>query len=334
MNRFDMNNKADIFIPTSRSAKILGRCLQSLMVQSEKKFQLIIVGKNTNTSIEKIIKKCNKKLAIQYILQEKPGLVGAANTALRYSRSPIFIRIDDDVIVSKKWLPEILFLFKDTKVGGVTGPTYIQNKDTVGRDSISFYDRLLHPNAMMKYVSILYNQLLYEGKMFAVGIFLSNGAFSIGSNFKECIPTTKPFEVMNVEGCNFAVKTSLLKRIGGFDTTFQKGLGEYHEADIALKIRSEGKIIIFNPKAFIYHKIQNNLDSTRPDAYNRVKNYLIFYKRYFKIKSLSTLIRFILYLGMQNLYYFYKFLSSRDSSQLGAWLGTIDGLLYSDEKNK
>ena len=334
MTHLDMDYEADIFIPTSRNVKILTRCLNSLDNQSKKKFQLIIVGKNTDMFIEEIIKKYNKKLTIQYFVQEKPGLVGAANTALRYSSSPIFIRIDDDVIVSKNWLSEILLMFKDTKIGAVTGPTYIQNKDTVGRDSISFYDRLLHPNAMMKYVSILYNQLLYEGKMFAVGIFLSNGAFSIGSNFKECIPTTNPFEVMNVEGCNFAVRTSLLNRIGGFDTTFQKGLGEYHEADIALKIRMAGKIIIFNPKAFLYHKIQNSLASTRPDAYNRIKNHLIFFKKYFKIRSPSTFFRFALYLGMQNLYYFYKFVSSRDSSQLGALLGTVDGLFYSDEKNK
>lgn len=333
MKHLDMDYEADIFIPTSRNVKILTHCLKSLDNQSEKRFRLIIVGKDMNASIEKLIKKFNRKLTIQYIVQEKPGLVGAANTALRYSRSPIFIRIDDDVIVSKNWFSEILIMFKDTKIGGVTGPTYIENKNREGRDSVSFYDRLLHPNTMMKYVSIVYNQLLYEGKMFAVGIFLSNGAFSIGSNFKECIPTTKPFEVMNVEGCNFAVRTSLLKHVGGFDPVFQRGLGEYHEADIALKIRRAGKIIIFNPKAFLYHKIQNSLVSTRPDAYNRVKNYLIFYKRYFKIRSPSTFLRFVLYLGMQNLYYLYKFVSSRDSSQLGAWLGTVDGLFYSDEKN-
>ncbi len=302
--------QANIFIPTTNRIKSLHKCLQSLNNQSNKNFVIILIGIEKNISIEQVIKKFTD-LTIDYFVQKKPGLVGAANEALHKSEHRIFIRIDDDVIVDKNWFKNITEAFlKDKKIGAVTGPTLLTNQGIKSRDSINYLNQSKQSkNIFCRILYKIYNDYIYENKMYEVDRFFRSGAFSIGANFKECLKL-KPHEVENLEACNFACKTNLLKQFGGFDTTFEKGLGEYHEADCAFKIKKLGYKIVFVPKVKVWHHVENSFFKTRPDSLNRLKNFIIFYKRQIGFRNLDYFFRFFANLIGQISYHIYKSLES------------------------
>src|SRR5690242_15459210 len=123
-----MKYEADVFIPTANNIKALQKCLETLSQQSNKKFLVHVVSKSKDSRIESLVKGY-KSLSIKYTVQKRKGLVGATNDALSKSFSKIFIRIDDDVEVSKNWIQSILDTFHSgEKIGGVTGPTIVNNK--------------------------------------------------------------------------------------------------------------------------------------------------------------------------------------------------------------
>lgn len=319
-----MKYKASIFIPTSNNINALKPCLKSLQNQSRKDFNIILIGKEKNEDIENLTY-VFKTLRIKYLIQKKPGLVTAANEALKKTKSKIFIRIDDDIVADQNWFKNILETFRLNKnIGAVTGPTIINSKNTSSRDLIYYLKKRRNRNLLFKLINIIYHKYLFENKTYEVGKFLRSGVFTIGSNFKQYIPKTI-IDVDNLEACNFACKTNILRKIGGFDKVFSKGLGEYHEADVAFKIKSLKLKILFNPKVKVNHEIKNN-HTVRPESYYRIQNFIVFYKRYFKIDSFDTLLRFTLYLMVQNLYYSFKFLSTGKIDQLKSIPGTFIGL--------
>jgi len=302
--------QANIFIPTTNRTKSLNKCLQSLNNQSNKSFAMTLIGIEKNTSTEQMIKKFTD-LTIDYGIQKKPGLVGAANEALQKSEHKIFIRIDDDVIVDKNWFNSILLTFKKgSRVGAVTGPTLLTNKGMLSRDVTSFLEKFRQSkNPLYRLVFRIYDDYIYEKNMLDVGRFFRSGAFSIGANFKKCLQL-KPHEVENLEACNFACQTTLLKQLNGFDRTFEKGLGEYHEADLAFKIKGLGYKIIFNPEVKLWHHVENTFVKTRPDSLNRLRNFIIFYKRHIGFRNLDYFLRFSAHLFGQISYHIYKSLES------------------------
>lgn len=320
--------RADIFIPTSNRINSLNSCLESLSNQSLKDFKIILVGLTKNEDVEKLINKFNN-LSINYVIQKDRGLVSAANIALTYSENDIFVRVDDDVIIDQGWFSALIDTYdSDNKIGGVTGPTIVSEVGMKSRDLTAFLEKFKKSeNPFLKFLSYLYESVLYENKMYDVSFFLESGVFTLGSNFKSCLNIKGLVEVNNLEACNWSCRTELLKKIGGFDSIYVKGLGDYHEADAALKIKNLGYKLIFNPKASLKHNVEGGkVESSRPNSYYRIQNFIIFYFRFFKIKSPEQFFKFTLNLTLQNCYYVWKYLKTGNLSNLGAIPGTLVGL--------
>ena len=312
--------KATICIPTTRSSHAIYECLDSLEAQSNRSFQVILV---TKVKAPKRMSRAKiYSFPITVMKQKRDGLVGAMNDGFDKTTTEYFIRIDDDVVLDTGWFNNIIKPFDDQKVGGVTGPTLIDDIRRDERDVFSFLKKI-EKNILLKKLIIEY---LYEDKLYEVSTSLPSGVFTLGSNFAKYIPK-KSIMVNNLEACNFAVRTQLLRACGGFDEVFINGLSDYHEADIAMKIQKAGYSIVFHPKAITHHNIKRGIHDTRPNAYHRIQNFIRFYKRHFIIDSLDDLMRFSTNLLVQNCYYMYTGLKRRDISQLGAIPGTIKGLL-------
>lgn len=328
-----MTPRIDIFIPTSKDFSTLWTCLESLSLQTEIHFRILLIGTQQRSHYDSLLRKF-PKLKIVYKYQRGAGLVFAANQALELASGNIFIRIDDDVVVTREWLKELVnpFLQNDS-IAAVTGPTLMTKKGISSRGLMSFlYTIRNSQNIFLRLLKIIVVDYLYEKKLDRVGIFMKSGNFSLGSNLKE--NTRGPIrEVENLEACNFACKTEVLKKIGGFDRTFQKGLGDYHEADIACKMRILGFKIVFNPKALLYHHVEfGNVSPARPDAFHRMSNFIIFYNRHIGIRNADYFIRFMLNIFMQNAYYVSIFLKTRNFKQLGSIGGTFWGVYQSYKK--
>jgi len=319
--------KISVFVPTGGRSVSLKKCLKSLTEQSFKDFEVIIVDYKSNNHTLSVIHSFSKKININLVNQTKKGLSLAANMALKVARGTIFIRTDDDVIMGRGWLEAINETFdSDRKIGGVTGPTVVPKSNINARDLFFYTKKFKKGNIFFKIFGLIYFNYFMEGKPFAVGKWFKSGAFSIGSNYKNAL--REPIqEVENLEACNFSVKTSLLKKIGGFDQSYS-GVGEYHEPDAACKIKKLGYKLIFNPKVSINHcPSQDGFFNDRPNSYSRMENFITFHSRYIKKETLGDYLRYISYLIFLNMFYVYLGIKQKQANQFSAIPGTISGLL-------
>lgn len=324
-----------VFIPTGNRASSLEIVLKSLTKQDYTNFEVIIVDYKSKDDTFKIIDKYIRKLKIKVIEQKTKGLVKAANIALRQAKGQIFVRTDDDVLVSRGWLKAISKTFSSNKnVGGVTGPTVIPINFRKNRDLFIFEQKLKEGNILWKIIGKLYFNYFMEGEPYRVSHWFDSGAFGLGSNF-EAAEKEPLQEITNLEACNFSVRTLLLKRVGGFDTSYS-GVGEYHEADAASKIKNLGYKLIFNPEVYLNHRpSQEGFFKERPASYSRMINFVIFYMRHIKPNTLRKLSRFALYLIFLDCYYFFMAVKTANIYQLGAIPGTLMGLIkYFEPKLK
>lgn len=319
--------EACIFIPTSNRIPALQECLESLTRQTRQEFRVLLVGIRKDEAVERLLQDF-ASLKIEYFIQNKKGIIGAANEALEKTREEIFIRIDDDVVLDSSWFEQVMKTFAATaRLGGVTGPTILSEKGIISRDLTAFLDRFSKSkNPLLKLLSSLYKDYIYEGEIMLVSRFLKSGAFTLGSNFPECLNLAHQLEVDYLEACNFSARTPLLKKIGGFDDTFQKGLGDYHEADAAFKIKKLGYKLMFNPLCSLKHNVeQGSVGKARPETFYRIQNFFIFYGRHIGFMSWDNFFRFWTNVLLQNGYYFFRFLTTGSINQLGCLPGTIVG---------
>lgn len=321
--------KADIFVPTSNRLDALEQCLESLSKQSRRDFRVLLVGLRADEQVEKLILKF-PQIEIQYFIQKKKGLIGAANEALQVAENEIFVRIDDDTVQDEFWYENIIKTFEsDEHIGGVTGPTVMSEEGVKSRDLTAYLEKFKKSsNPFLRAFYSLYNDYLYEGKMYEVSQFLKSGVFTLGSNFPQAATLPAMLPVNNLEACNWSARTAILKEIGGYDEIYVKGLGDYHEADAALKIKKAGYELIFNPKVKLKHNVEVGIVAkARPAPYWRIQNFIIFYFRFFDIESLDQWFRFMTNVLLQNGYYFFRFCTTGKLSQLGALPGTLVGFM-------
>lgn len=221
-----------IFIPTGGRQKSLRKVLKCLSTQSFKKFEVLVVDFKYDSENKNLCNFFKNKINIQYLIQNKKGICNAANIALSKSKTKYFARIDDDVLIPKNWAKNIINNFrKSNRIGAVTGPTIIPRKYLLSRDLFYFENKFKKGNLFFRLIGKIYFSYFLENNPYKLAYWFKSGAFSIGSNFinknkKEIL------EVDNLEACNFTVKTSILKKIKGFDEGFV-GACEYNEADIS-----------------------------------------------------------------------------------------------------
>lgn len=111
---------ASCVIRTKNEEKWLGKVLQSLMEQTFKDFEIIIVDSGSTDKTLEIIKKLPVKLI--EIKQEDYNPSYSLNLGISKSKGDLIVIISAHTIpISKTWLEDGLINFKDKKVAGITG---------------------------------------------------------------------------------------------------------------------------------------------------------------------------------------------------------------------
>lgn len=136
--------------------------------------------------------------------------------ALRYAKGEIIAFIDDDAYPAKDWLKNALEAFKDENVAAVGGPAVTAPQD----------------NLRQKASGIIYASFLVSGK------------------FTYRYTAKKRRDVDDYPSCNFLVRKSIMRELGGFNTNFWPGEDTKLCLDITKRL---GKKIIYDPKVLVYH---------------------------------------------------------------------------------
>jgi GT2 family glycosyltransferase len=210
----------------------------------------------------------------EVLIASEKGIVNAMNKALERARGEIFIRVDDDVYIPPRWLEEIVRPFSVPFVAGATGPTFVPMDRRKNRDSIRIWER---PNWFLRWLA--------DNDPFSPARIYKCGSVSYGSNYEEKFK--KPYKYYglsadHLEGTNWAMRTELIKEVGGFDPKFD-GVAEWFDTDVEQKVKKLGYRLVYNPRAYLWHLLEFSPSyNDRFDASGRIKNWLRFHKRHSK----------------------------------------------------
>jgi GT2 family glycosyltransferase len=291
-------------------------------------FEVLIVEGGPGNEARAVIEEFSQRMPI-CLETFGGGLVSSANRGWKLASGEIVSRIDDDVVLSPGWVAAVVSTFEsDPTVGGVTGPTIIPEEFQEGRDLTYFNRRIMGATGIhWRILKWIYHGFFMEGTPLAVGRFFKSGAFSLGSNFKDSSSLEGPVDVDYLEACNMSMRRDLILQIGGFDPKYG-GIGEYHEPDLAFKIKKLGYRLVFNPGARLEHRPSvAGIFAARPKMYGRIQNFILFYYRHIRPDSLEKIVRFGLYLLFTNVYFVAKFVLSGNARVLGGIAGTFVGLV-------
>lgn len=215
------------------------------------------------------IQTCNN---FEVIIASEKGIVNAMNKALEKAKGEIFIRVDDDVELPHEWLENLITPFlSDPMLAGVTGPTFVPKDRRKNRDSIRIWEK---PNWFLRWLS--------ECDRFNPAKIYKCGMVSYDSNYEERFFDEECFEPDHLEGTNWAMRTDLIREVGGFDPKFD-GVAEWFDTDVEQKIKKLGFSLLYNPKAYLWHMLDfTESYNDRFDGFGRIKNWLRYHKRHSK----------------------------------------------------
>lgn len=225
----------------------------------------------------------------EVLIAREKGIVNAMNIALDKAKGDIFVRIDDDVELAHDWLEALIKPFQDSQVAGVTGPTYVPADRIKNRDSIRFAYR---PNWFLRW--------MFDNNPFAPAKIYKCGSVSYGGNFissHTCfVAYAKDYEPDHLEGTNWAMRTHLIRQVGGFDPKFD-GVAEWYDTDVEFKIKKLGYKLAYNPNAVVWHILRKGAHyGERYKGIGRIKNWLTFHWRHSEFHP-KMIIWFLMFVG-------------------------------------
>ena len=125
-------NKCSIVVCTFNRLAYLKKCLSSLLDLNFNKYEIIIVNDGSTDDTKKFLDTLNND-KIKIIHHEyNQGLAVARNTGIKSANYDFVAFTDDDCVVDKNWLTELLKGFTDEKVGFVIGQVFYINKNYRG----------------------------------------------------------------------------------------------------------------------------------------------------------------------------------------------------------
>ena len=103
-----------VIVPVYNSERTLSKCIHSVLEQSYKDFEFIIVDNNSNDATKQIIDSFGDR-RIRYVFERKKGRGSARNAGIRNAQGSIIAMTDADCTVPKNWLEELTRPIRDGK---------------------------------------------------------------------------------------------------------------------------------------------------------------------------------------------------------------------------
>ena len=217
--------KASVIICTYNRAKSLARTLDSLKrmeVPRDLSWELVVVDNNSKDDTADVVGKfrATTPIHIQYVVETKQGLSFARNRGIRVKKGEITAFTDDDVIVDKFWLSEIVNAFEKYDAA------------CVGGKILPLWE--YPPPKWLRKELYCYIALLDSGE------------------------DVLRLELPHLWGANFAVKSSLFEKYGAFDTGLGRlphKLYGYEETELLAQLIQAREKVFYCPGVVVHHCI-------------------------------------------------------------------------------
>ncbi len=227
--------KVSIVIPTFNGKKILDKCLNSILKNTDyRDFEIIVIDDSSSDGTKEMIQK--NYPSVRLMLSERnEGFATACNKGLKHASGDFIVLLNNDIIVENGWLNSWLLVAEQNTNYGLIGC------------------KLVYPNGLIQ----------HAGGYIRPHGFLSDGF----GHFKEdSLDTIK--ECSYVTGAAWLLRRDVLKMVGYFDTMFSPAY--YEDADYCIRVKNAGFKIIYSPKPKLIHATNQ---TTRKNEYWYKKTY-------------------------------------------------------------
>lgn len=120
--------KISVIVPTFNEEKVIGECLSSLLSQSVKDYEVIIVDDGSNDNTKEIIQSFSVKL----YEQNHQGPAMARNLGAKHATGKILVFVDGDMVFDANFLKNLTKPILDDKTTGTfSKEEYVKNWDNV-----------------------------------------------------------------------------------------------------------------------------------------------------------------------------------------------------------
>ncbi len=236
---------ASIIIATRDRPNRLRACLNSLFASDYPNYEIIVVDNAPATSSTREVVDAiqRESVSVQYVRESCPGLGVAHNCGLRQAKGTIVAFADDDVLVDRHWLSQLVLGFSASdNVACVTGMILPAELDTETQGFLEEFGRF-NKGTTQRIFDLETNRLEHSLFPFSAGIFGS--------------------------GANMAFQTAYLLECDGFDPALGAGTTARGGDDLAAfyEVIRNGYQLVYQPSAIVYHAHSQSYQRLRNQAF-------------------------------------------------------------------
>ncbi|MCC6025960.1 MAG: glycosyltransferase [Caldimicrobium sp.] len=212
--------KASIVIPVYNKFEYTYNCLKSIRENTDEdiSYEIIIADDCSNDETQFIHKYVKGVTIIRN--PRNLGFLRNINNANRLARGEYLVLLNNDTIVSKGWLKELIETFKRDNRIGIVGPKF----------------------------------LTPDGRLLEAGgiIWRDGTGWNYGRGDDPSLPEYNYLkEVDYISGACIVIKKELWNAIGGFDDRYAPAY--FEDSDLAFECRKRGYKVVYQPKVEIIH---------------------------------------------------------------------------------
>lgn len=245
--------KVSIIIATLNRKAHLTKCLQSLMKQKYRDFEIVVVDGGSTDGTHELV----ESLPARLVMQTRTRVPNAENCGVRAAQGEIMAFVDDDVVVPQNWLEEIVRTYNNFKADGVGGVVIDVGQPPEKRT-----------RSRLRYLDKIFSIVVCENKRLDTGLVLRSG--QVTDNFVRRAPGCT--SVDHVCGCNMSFRRKVFEVVGLFDEIYGKTSFRF-ETDFCLRARAHGFQLIYNPNALVYHQPSGHMSKPRGERLGKTLLY-------------------------------------------------------------
>ena len=137
-----MRLKISAIIPTYNRPQELTNCIQSILAQSVKPDELIVID-DGNLSEVPLKAECEQNgISLKYMKKKVPGVTQSRNIGARLATGDIIFLLEDDIVLFNDFFEQIIKTYKrhsDRTIGGVGGVTHNMDFSTTEKRILRFF---------------------------------------------------------------------------------------------------------------------------------------------------------------------------------------------------
>ena len=126
-----MNPEVTVIVPVYNSEKYIAKCIESILNQTFRNFELLIINDGSKDNSQKIIEEYQKKDPERIVIvnQENKGVSKTRNEAIKMANGKYLMFIDNDDYIDKDYIETFIKEIKENDLDVVLGGYRRPNED-------------------------------------------------------------------------------------------------------------------------------------------------------------------------------------------------------------